>query len=252
MMHRHTPKRILVLGSGPLAQTLVPQLAALPGVTSVRQQSQFMVGQTLPTADLCVELLEGLTVAYEATLQAFAQGMSVVTGSPILAATHGPLLQRAARGQGAYWAVAAHGLANLPATLHAMQASRAVWLPASAAQQVVARMVARQETPEMATRQLQLRGADLTDLHGKQTQLQAHALLGAWQGVWAEPARQPRLGPDGLHPSMLPVLNALGLRVAYGAVVGATGIQTGPLALPSQVALPGTEEHTLLATTPHG
>lgn len=252
MINRHMPKRILVLGAGPEAQALVQRLAMLPGVASVRQQSSYMPGTALPEAHLCVEMLAGLSMAYEAAMQALAQGMGLVVGSPLLAATHGPLLQRAAQGQGAFYAVAAHGLGNVPALLSAMQASQLVWLPAGAAQQVVARVVARRENTETATRQLQLRGVEMADLNGKTTHLCAHALLGAWQAVWPEVSRQPRLGVDQLNPAMLPTLNALGLRLAYGAVVTATGVRTGPLALPTSVTIPEPGDQVLLATTPQG
>jgi hypothetical protein len=252
MFNRSAAKQILVLGAGPQAQSVVQRLAALPGVASVRQQSHYVAGQILPKADLCLEMLEGLSTAYEATLQALAQGMGVVIGSPILAATHGHMLRQAAQGQGAFCAFAAHGVGVLPAWLHAMQASQVVWVPHSVAQAQVVRLSTRHEAPAVAAQQLSLAGADPTELSGKRLHLMAHTLLGAWQNIWPEPTRQPCLRADELDPAMLGVCNALGLRLAYGVVMNASGVRTGPLGLPYMLAVPEAEEQVLWATTPHG
>lgn len=251
MIHT-TGKRILLLGQGPQAQACVAALAALPGVQSVRQQAVFTPGSVLPQADVCIELLEGLSMAYNASMQALAQGMGLVVGSAIVAATHGQLLAAAARGQGAYFACAAHGVGALPTMLQALQATALLWLPANAAQAVIGRMYGRLETVEVANRQLQMRGQNMDDLNGKQVHLRAHALLGAWQGVWPNPAQQTRTGLDALEPAMLPLLNQLELQLVYGCTMGAAGITTGPLVVPAGMTTGAAQTDGFYASTPAG
>jgi hypothetical protein len=245
-------KRVLVLGQGPQVQALVATLAALPGVQSVRQQASYTLHAPLPNADLCIELLEGLSVAHSAAMQALAQGMGLVVGSPMLAATHGQLLETAARGQGAYFCCAAHGLGALPTLLQSAQAFQLLWLPHSAAQGAIGRMYARTEMPELALRQLQLRGTETTDGSGKITHAKAHALLGAWQGVWLQAAKQARVGLEHLTLPLLPLLNKLELKLVYGCRLTAHTITTTPMVMAATDAPVVADTETLIATTSHG
>jgi hypothetical protein len=235
-----------------MAMGLTAALSQLPGVLSVRQQAEYRVGEHLPNADLCFELLGGIGIALEAAMQALAQGMGLVVGSPALAASHGKMLQGAAMGQGAFFAVAAHGLAVAPQHLQAAQAEGVMILPDSPAQTILRRMAERHETPATATAQLHQRGTDLTDLAGKETHSRAHALLGAWQGQWLSPSQQPRQGVDALEPAHLRMAAELGLTVAFGSHIGATHIYTGPLALPTDMPAPTMGTETLIATTAFG
>ncbi len=245
---RTTATRLLILGEGLAVRALAARLAAMPGVASVRQQATYTPGERLPDAHLCLEFIEGLSLAREAAMQTLAQGMGLVVGSPLLAATQGAMLAQAAAGQGVFFAIAAHGLGGAPALLQAWQATQATLLMPGAAQQALARCHARQEAPEQALRHLQARGADMSDAHGKRTHLLAHALLAAWQGVWPDIGQQPRYGLDDLDPSWLPMVHSLGLKLAYGASITSTQIRTGLLALPAQHSWQGAQPQVLAHT----
>lgn len=248
----HAPQQILLLGKGPEATGLVALLAKLPGVKSVRQQASYTVGEPLPKADLCLEMLEGIAVAYAASQQALTQGMGIVIGSAGLAALHGATLNAAARGQGAYFAVAAHSFGVLPSQLQAAGVERVLLLPDSAPQKILRRMAERGETLATASAELQRRSTDLIDSAGKETHARAHALFGAWHGQWLNISHTQRTGLDAIEPWQLRAATSMGYTLAYGAEISAQFIRTGLMALPPEALIPHNGTETLVATSPYG
>ena len=247
-----TPKQILILGKGPEAAGLVATLAKLPGIKSVRQQAEYQTYDELPRADLCIEMLEGIATAYAAAQQALKQGMGLVISSPAMAAMHGNVLHAAARGQGAFFAIAAHGAGLAPLQLQAIAAERLILLPDSAPQTVLRRMTERGESFAGATAELNRRFANLSDMAGKETHTRAHSLFAAWRGQWLNIAHTQRQTFDALEPWHLKVANHMGLQLVFGADITQNGIRTGLMALPPEAPQPQTGTETLLATSAYG
>ena len=243
-MNARNARSVLVLGGGAAAAGLIERLGQLPNVASVRHLARYVPGTALPDANLCVEMLEGISVAHSAALQALRQGMALVITSPNLAAIHGGQLQQAAAGQGAYFACAAHGLVGVPGLLVAMQAISVLMLTDTPAQHSLFRLQNR--GLGMATI------GDHPDASGKLSHSRAHALLGAWLGVWAELPKQPRTGVDGIDASINRLLPGLGLQLAYGSRIEGQQIYTGPIALPQAFTAPLAGQELVLAETPNG
>jgi hypothetical protein len=197
-------------------------------------------------------MLEGVALAYAASQQALSQGMGLIVGSAGLAALHGATLHAAARGQGAFFAVAAHGVGMLPTQLQAIGAESVLLLPDSAPQTLLRRMAERGETLATATAELQRRGADMGDMAGKATHTRAHALFGAWQGQWLNISHTQRSGLDALEPWHLKLIQTMGFQVVYGAELRANGITTGLMALPPEAPSPQSGIETLIATSATG
>jgi hypothetical protein len=230
-------KRIAVLGRGPAVAATVAALGRLRGVLMVRQVTSLeRLGETPWPIDMLVDMVGGLTPAYNAAMAAMGQGVAVITTSPLVMLAHGAILTRAAEGQGVVLGASAAGFGPVAPVLAAWQPQR-VWVaPLSAARAVMERMAARGEDFLAAERHLTARGDDMSDIAGKVLHARAAALWASLYGPnvndWPNLARMPRRGMDSLTVATMAALRPFGLQMLYASCITPDGIATGPVAVP--------------------
>lgn len=251
---RHT---ILVVGKGAVVAEVTDALAALEGVTCVRQIVGFdplQAEMQLRAVDHVVDMTDGLVPSFTLAMAALSAGISFTTANAMLMAVHGRVLQNAARGQQAYFGFQAAGFGlPLAEMMGAARPKKVAVSFVTAASVGLARMAFRNESLAHVSAHLKLQGVDLSDWGGKQTQARAMALRSLWFDSELRGAQLGRIGVDAAEPADVKRLRAFGLQPVYGAVIEEGYIYTGPMAVANGSALLNTTvQDVLVAETEQG
>ena len=222
---------VLVAGTCGPAQEMVRALGGMPGIANVRQVAKpsdtDMIG-----VDVVLDMMGGVTPAFNAAMMALERGVACVTANPMLLAAHGRVLQAAGQGQQAYFGFEGAGfglpLADMLAVLPVARISMAL---NTAANMALARMAFRHETMAQVQAHLNLQKTDMTDWSGKLTQARAIAVHGQWQPNWPKASAQVRYGLENISPADMKAMRAFGLQMVFGADMTHDAIYTGPLAV---------------------
>jgi homoserine dehydrogenase len=233
--HLRLPKRVLVAGSGENAREMAATLGRLPGVGQVVQTGK--VQFPLMGFDAVVEMVGGVTPAFDVAMGALSQGVACFTTNPLLLAAHGRVLQAAALGQNTTFGWQGACMATpVKDLIQSQTVSRIMLAFANTPNQLMVRMGFRQENAVQAKAQLRLMGADFSDMEGKHT---ASRMLGvaafAWP-TWFRLADITRQTVNDVDLADMKLMRTYGLHMVFGATVsmvkGTPVPYVGPMAVP--------------------
>lgn len=228
------PKRVLVVGQGPIARALTDTLARLAGIGHVVQTPD--LEPSLLGYDAVVEACGGITPAFQLAMQALGNGTAFFTGNPLLVAAHGRVLQAAATGQNTTFGWQAAMFAQPMQALLAAQPIESIlaaWH--GAPNRLVARMGFRNESFLQAKAQLRLLKDDFSDMESKHSAGRLIGLAaGAWN-QWLSMADVQRASAEALDLADIKAARAFGLQLVCGVHAlnhgGTLAAYAGPMAV---------------------
>lgn len=246
-------KNLLVVGQGAAATAVAAAISRLGGVGYVRQAA-VMDATLLGQCDAVVEMVGGVTPAFDVAMAALGRGIACISANPLLVAAHGRVLQDAAAGQCTYFGFQSAGFGvPMAEALAALPVTRMTMGLHGVANMVLARLGYRAETVEQASAYVRLQNPDMSDMGGKLTQARAVALRALWHPVWGRVSGYARTGLELVEPSDVQRLREFGLNLVYGAEISAEGIYTGPLAVGHDSPLLAAQmQDVLVMQTVHG